>query len=66
MAEESFHNPAAPLTRLLLADNHDAIRRGVRNLVESDGAYRVVGEARDGMEALRTAKQFMPDISIIE
>ena len=56
---------AGPVVRLMLADGHDAIRRGVRHLFEKKDNYVVVAEARDGVEALRLAAQLKPDIAII-
>ena len=55
----------APL-RLLIADNHDLIRRGVRNLFEGSVSYHVVADARDGQDALRLAAEFRPHIAIVE
>lgn len=52
--------------RVLLADDHAILRRGVRSLVESVGDHVVVGEAGDGAEALRLAAALAPDIVIID
>ena len=57
--------PSSPL-RLLIADNHDLIRRGVRHLFEGRDNYRVVGDAKDGREALRLTEQFRPNIAIVD
>lgn len=54
------------VTRLLLADIHDAARRGVRSIVEANEEYHVVAESRDGREALRLAAELQPHIAIIE
>ena len=39
--------------RVLLADDHGIVRRGLRSLLESDAGLTVVAEAADGLEALR-------------
>lgn len=52
--------------RLLLADDHAIVRRGLRSLLESDGSHQVVAEAADGLEALRLAGEHRPDILILD
>jgi len=52
--------------RILIADNHDVLRRGVRNLVESRPNLKVVAEATTGPEALSAARETAPDIVIID
>jgi two-component system, NarL family, response regulator NreC len=52
--------------RLLLADDHAIVRRGLRSLLESDPALNVVAEAADGMEALRLAAEHLPDLLIVD
>ncbi|CAN5834691.1 response regulator transcription factor [soil metagenome] len=50
--------------RVLLADDHGIVRRGLRSLLESEPGVTVLGEAADGHEALRLAKELHPDIVI--
>lgn len=64
--ESSIEPPTSSPLRLLIADNHDLIRRGVRHLFEGSDNYRIVGDARDGREALRLAEQFRPNIAIVD
>jgi two-component system response regulator NreC len=52
--------------RVLLADDHAIVRRGLRSLLESDPAVTVVGEAADGLEALRLCGERHPDILIVD
>jgi DNA-binding NarL/FixJ family response regulator len=49
-----------------LADDHVIVRQGVRLLLESDPDFRVVGEAADGIEALRLAKREKPQVLVID
>jgi len=56
----------SPIRRIIIVDDHDAIRRGVRQLVETKPYYQVAGEAKDGRSALELAKQTRPDIAIID
>jgi len=52
--------------RILLADDHSIVRRGLRSSLEEEPGYRVVGEAANGREAVRLAEQLTPDIAIVD
>jgi DNA-binding NarL/FixJ family response regulator len=56
----------SPIRRIIIVDDHDAIRRGVRQIVETKPYYQIVGEAADGRTALQIAKETRPDIAIID
>jgi len=56
----------SPIRRILIVDDHDAIRRGLRQLLEGTHYYQVVGEAADGKTALELAITTRPDIAIID
>jgi DNA-binding NarL/FixJ family response regulator len=52
--------------RLLIADDHDVVRMGVRMLLEEQSGWEVVGEASDGREAVEKAKLVRPDVAILD
>jgi DNA-binding NarL/FixJ family response regulator len=54
------------MTRILIADDHDVVRAGLRALIETRQGWEVVAEARDGQEALHAAAETRPDIMIID
>jgi DNA-binding NarL/FixJ family response regulator len=51
--------------RVLVVDDHDLFRRGVRSLLDEHG-LDVVGEAADGIEALRLATELLPDVVVMD
>ena len=52
--------------RVLLADDHSIVRRGLRSLIESEPDMQVVAEASDGLEALRLCDEHQPDAIILD
>ena len=52
--------------RVLLADDHGVLRKGVRFVLEQDTSVLIVGEASDGREAVRLAEDLRPDVIIMD
>jgi DNA-binding NarL/FixJ family response regulator len=52
--------------RILIADDHDIVRRGMRPLIESEWGWEICGEARDGREAVTLAEKLKPDVVILD
>lgn len=52
--------------RILIADDHDLMRRGVRTLLESHAGWEVCGEAKTGREAVQMSEELKPDIIILD
>jgi len=53
-------------TRILLADDHDLFREGLVGLVNSQPDLEIVGQARDGLEALTLARDLRPDLIVMD
>ncbi len=53
-------------TRILIADDHAVLREGMRNLLEQEKDFEVVGEAGDGEEAVRLGSKLKPDVVIMD
>ena len=53
-------------TSILIADDHDIIREGIKNILHGQSDYEVVEEARDGEEALTKVEKFKPDILLLD
>lgn len=52
--------------RVLLADDHDIVRDGIKLLLEREGEIQVIGEASNGAEALERVEELKPDITIMD
>jgi DNA-binding NarL/FixJ family response regulator len=52
--------------RLLVADDHEIVRTGLRSLLETQPGWRVTAEASDGREAVEKAKELKPDVAVLD
>lgn len=52
--------------RILIADDHAAVRRGIRHLLESHPGWTICAEAADGREAVEWARRFRPDVVLLD
>src|SRR5258708_20520174 len=52
--------------RIMIADDHDLVRRGLRMLLEAHAGWKVCAEAHSGREAVAMAEELRPDIAIID
>jgi DNA-binding NarL/FixJ family response regulator len=54
------------MIRILLADDHDLMRQGLRALLEMNANFEVCGEARNGIEAVELAVNLQPNVVILD
>jgi len=52
--------------RILIADDHEVARRGIRSLLETRAGWEVCGEARDGREAVECANKMKLDLVLLD
>lgn len=51
---------------VLIADDHDIIRQGLKSILEPRPAYKVIGEAQDGEDALEKTEKLKPDVLLLD
>jgi DNA-binding NarL/FixJ family response regulator len=54
------------MIRIVIVDDHDLVREGIRALLEQDPIFQVVGETGDGQEAIRLATRLRPDVLLMD
>ena len=59
-------NVEAVKTRILIVDDHLMVRQGIRQLLESEDDFEVIGEAGDGDQAVQMAADLHPDVIIMD
>jgi DNA-binding NarL/FixJ family response regulator len=57
---------STPSARLIIADDHEIPRKGLRTLLESERGLEVVGEATNGREALELCQHLHPDLALLD
>jgi DNA-binding NarL/FixJ family response regulator len=57
---------SAKTLRIMVADDHEVVRRGVKALLENQPGWKVVAEAENGRQAVERAEHLRPDIAIVD
>jgi DNA-binding NarL/FixJ family response regulator len=65
-AAELLRHAAARPIRMVIADDHDVVREGLRALLANDPSWKVCGEAATGREAVALAAEKKPDVVILD
>jgi len=58
-------SPPKPIT-VLLADDHAIVRQGLGALLKADGSFKIIGEAKNGREAVELARTSKPDVILMD
>ncbi|MDO8732225.1 MAG: response regulator transcription factor [Actinomycetota bacterium] len=66
METASQEAPEAQPIRVFLLDDHEIVRRGVRDLLEAEADIEVVGEASSAEQALRRVPALSPDVAVLD
>lgn len=69
MTEVTYHprmSVSQEKVRVVLIDDHDLLRRGIKTMLESEADIEVVGEGSDGAAALGLVEETMPDVVLID
>lgn len=54
------------VTRVLVADDHESVRRGIGELIKSEPEMELCGEAGDGLEAVEKVRGLKPDVAVLD
>jgi len=52
--------------RILIVDDHDVVRRGIRSVISGDPELEIIGEAATGQDAIRRADELKPDLILLD
>jgi two-component system, NarL family, response regulator NreC len=63
--QKTFHSTNRPI-RIILADDHQIVRQGVRILLEAETDMEIIAEADNGRKVLKLAQELLPDIIIMD
>jgi len=66
MATTTVYGSPHPRVRVLVADDHEVMRLGIRNLLELQPGWSICAEANNGQEAVEKTLQFRPDVIIMD
>jgi YesN/AraC family two-component response regulator len=53
-------------SRIVLADDHPIVLSGLRNLIQAERDFELVGDASNGLAALKVIREQQPDVAVID
>jgi two-component system, NarL family, response regulator NreC len=63
---ESLHPSSTTSTTLIIAEDHDLMRKSTRSILECEPDLQVIGEAKDGQEAIEQCRLHHPDLVLMD
>jgi DNA-binding NarL/FixJ family response regulator len=66
MSREYGGRSLTDMTRILIADDHEVVRTGLRKILEAHPDWEVVAEVADGRDAVRKAVESKPDVAVLD
>jgi len=54
------------MIRVVVIDDHEIVRHGIATILSKDVGFQIVGEAADGHEAVRTIRETLPDVALVD
>jgi two-component system, NarL family, response regulator DevR len=66
MSDEPVSSEASETIRIFLLDDHEVVRRGIRELLETEPGFEVVGESASAAEAIRRIPALRPHVAILD
>jgi two-component system response regulator NreC len=66
LREGTLHEPGHGMIRIIVADDHAVMRRGLRLILEQQKDFEVLGEANDGREAIGMVESLKPDVAVLD
>jgi len=64
--DAEYDNKRSQTIRIVIADDHPIFRDGLRRLLEAEPGLKVIGEASDGNDAVKLARQLKPDVMLLD
>ena len=64
--DDDLSHMTCPALRVMVVDDHDLFRSGLRRLLDEEGGLEVVGDARRGDEAVQRAAELQPDVVVMD
>ncbi len=64
MPPEGIHN--MPVVNIMVADDHQVVRLGLKTILSQEPGFQVIGEAADGLETIRLVQKLKPEVLVLD